>query len=299
MTMYNPRKYVMEQIESILNQKEVCVKLIIRDDGSSEETYVKEVEKYPEIILLRGRNVGVANNIMALIEFAYNNTDADYYAYSDQDDYWLPDKLIKGIKKLKSMAKDKPLLYYSNLMVADEQLKPLYPLFRKGVVKNTYSQALAQVFCFACTAVFNKKMLAELYSYDIKKMGFDSLIYFISTFYGEAYFDDEPAILYRQHGDNLSGSHYKGIQNLRNRIRQITELFRFHGSRGEYEYNAQYILENMKEHLSLEQIRDLKVIRDYKRNIKHKLSLMFSKTIRAGYQPKDFYRTVRILLNWY
>lgn len=47
MSTYNGEKYVKEQIESILNQKNVELTLLIRDDGSSDGTYdiCKEYEK--------------------------------------------------------------------------------------------------------------------------------------------------------------------------------------------------------------------------------------------------------------
>ena len=38
LSTYNGEKYIKEQIESILNQKEVEIALLIRDDGSTDKT---------------------------------------------------------------------------------------------------------------------------------------------------------------------------------------------------------------------------------------------------------------------
>ena len=38
MSTYNGEKYLTEQIESIINQKDVNVNLLVRDDGSTDKT---------------------------------------------------------------------------------------------------------------------------------------------------------------------------------------------------------------------------------------------------------------------
>ena len=38
MSTYNGEEYIEEQIESILNQKNVAVKLLVRDDNSTDST---------------------------------------------------------------------------------------------------------------------------------------------------------------------------------------------------------------------------------------------------------------------
>lgn len=61
---YNPNRYIIEQIESILNQKEVDVEIIIRDDCSSDKSYLNIVKTMPRVTVLEGEeNLGVAKNI--------------------------------------------------------------------------------------------------------------------------------------------------------------------------------------------------------------------------------------------
>ena len=69
MSTYNGQKYIREQIDCILSQKDVDVQLFIRDDGSSDDTVsiVKEyTEKYPNVHFYQGENLGVGSSFMDL-----------------------------------------------------------------------------------------------------------------------------------------------------------------------------------------------------------------------------------------
>src|SRR5699024_1594640 len=210
---------------SVLNQKGVIVDLVIRDDCSTKAEWLDIIPCNDRITILHGDvNVGVAHNIIELVNYVYNYKNGyDYYAYCDQDDVWLEDKLIRGIDILKTMDLDKPCLYYSNLTVVDENLVGDRLLLRSNVVNNTLGQGLAQIFAFACTFIFNRRMLEAIRVRDIEFMGFDHLVYYIALLTGESYFDEKSYILYRQHGNNVSGDKSKGISQV---IKKAIGLFR-------------------------------------------------------------------------
>ena len=95
MSTYNGEKYLSQQIDSILNQKEIDVHLFIRDDGSYDNTWklLEEYkQKYEKINIISAKNVGVGNSFMNLLYSVPNIYD--YYAFSDQDDIWEPNKII-------------------------------------------------------------------------------------------------------------------------------------------------------------------------------------------------------------
>lgn len=58
LSSYNGEKYIKEQIDSILTQKNITVKLFIRDDGSTDATrnILKEYEKYSNCVVVFGDN---------------------------------------------------------------------------------------------------------------------------------------------------------------------------------------------------------------------------------------------------
>lgn len=125
MATYNGEKYVAEQIDSILAQENVEVTLLISDDGSSDSTPQICAEyslKFENVIFsVNEKNKGLAKNFMDMLY----RTDVlyyDYFAFSDQDDYWLPEKLAKAIGKLNDSGYG-PRLYYSDVCNVDENLK--------------------------------------------------------------------------------------------------------------------------------------------------------------------------------
>ena len=70
LSAYNGEKYIKKQIESILNQKEVEVSLLIRDDGSSDKTIEiigKLADENSNITFYKGENLGPARSFMDLL----------------------------------------------------------------------------------------------------------------------------------------------------------------------------------------------------------------------------------------
>ena len=120
MSTYNGERYIREQIESILNQKKVSVLLFIRDDGSKDNTrkIIKEYcTNYRNVIWideLKKENLGVRDSFLRSLTFVYKNyPDIHYFSFSDQDDYWMEDKLFEGVCRLEKSKNTKgaSLLY--------------------------------------------------------------------------------------------------------------------------------------------------------------------------------------------
>ena len=117
---YNGQKYVVEQIESILNQTYKNIKLIISDDCSTDNTpeILKELAQKDERIILHlhEKNLGVVKNI----EFLLKQVKSDFYMLADQDDFWLEQKIEKSMETLKKENAD---LVFGDLEVVDKDLK--------------------------------------------------------------------------------------------------------------------------------------------------------------------------------
>ena len=70
MSTYNGELYIKEQINSILQQKNVKVDLFIRDDGSKDKTLEileSYAKKWNNIHIVKGKNLGVGNSFMELL----------------------------------------------------------------------------------------------------------------------------------------------------------------------------------------------------------------------------------------
>lgn len=204
LSTYNGEKYIREQIESLINQINVEVRILVRDDGSTDNT-LNILEEYKNIGVLTyytGDNLKPAKSFMDLI---YNAPKADYYAFCDQDDYWLPEKLFKAIDKIRG-ENNKPSLYFSKAQLVDEKLNIIihknYPI---GVY--TFGQALIKNNATGCTMVFNRSLLksVRMYNPDFLTMH-DYWVYLVClALKGNVFYDPNSYILYRQHSSNVVG----------------------------------------------------------------------------------------------
>ena len=216
MSTYNGEKYLKEQIDSILAQKDVDVTLYISDDCSKDNT-VKIIQDYQEnhknIILHQNeKNKNFTYNFLdSLFEFK-DNDEFDYYAFSDQDDVWLDKKLISGIRKIEQS--DTNALYCSNLRIVDENLKQYDIMNKKIKLNDKYERILTGNIATGCTMILNKGMknIATIYRPDNIYLH-DYWLAIIACFTENCkfiYSKEDDFILYRQHSNNLIGQGNNG-----------------------------------------------------------------------------------------
>ena len=88
LSSYNGETYLDEQLESIEAQKDVQTRILVRDDGSTDHTcdILDQWQQKTNLKWYCGENIGPARSFMDLLRQA---GDSYYYAFSDQDDYWL------------------------------------------------------------------------------------------------------------------------------------------------------------------------------------------------------------------
>ena len=94
MSTYNGEQYIRQQLASILEQTYKGIQVLIRDDGSSDKTVeiLHEYQsRYPNIQYYTGNNMGAAQSFYDLLKHV--PMEADYIAFSDQDDVWLEGKV--------------------------------------------------------------------------------------------------------------------------------------------------------------------------------------------------------------
>ena len=125
MSTYNGEQFLAEQIDSIQQQTFKDWQLLIRDDGSSDQTpeIIKSfVAQDPRIVFINEHdreNFGVIKNFFTLIK----HDKADYYFFSDQDDVWLEDKLETMLAAARQYPDQLPLMVYTDLCVVDQNLQ--------------------------------------------------------------------------------------------------------------------------------------------------------------------------------
>ena len=94
---FNGRRWLPDQVTSILDQQGVAVQLVILDDGSTDGTVdwlgtLASTDPRVTILPADKPSGSAARNFYRLIERA-DTTDADLIALADQDDVWVVGKL--------------------------------------------------------------------------------------------------------------------------------------------------------------------------------------------------------------
>jgi glycosyltransferase involved in cell wall biosynthesis len=90
MAVYNGRKYLVEQIESVLNQLDAEDELVVVDDASSDGSaaFVRELNSPRIRLYVNPQNIGVLRTFERALRLARH----DLIFLCDQDDIWLPGK---------------------------------------------------------------------------------------------------------------------------------------------------------------------------------------------------------------
>lgn len=220
MSTYNGERFLREQMDSILKQQDVDVRILIRDDGSKDNTLsiIEDFQQHGQVDYYTGPNLGPAYSFLHLLQQA---PVCRYYAFADQDDMWLDDKLSTAVKHLQK-AGDQPALYFSCTQLADEKLRPLdSPTLRPYL---TFGESLIYEFIPGCTMVLNQALREILNTYHPHYLPMhDVWIYSVALAIGaQIIFDKKPHILYRQHGNNTIGQGYSILHEWSRRWQRIS-----------------------------------------------------------------------------
>ncbi len=225
LSSYNGEAYLEEQIESVLRQKvDGQVDLFVRDDGSTDGT-TAILDAYREKGMLEwytGPNKGPAHSFIDLI-LHVEDRGYDYYAFCDQDDYWMPEKLQSAVEMI-HRAKV-PAMYIGNAQLVDEKLVFLgRNVYREDPKLDFYTVSCAGGL-LGCTMVFNAR-LAEIVQHNPPKgkiVMHDFYIALLCTAVGgKLVYDARPFMKYRQHGNNVVGVAHGLMGTLKSRVDDIT-----------------------------------------------------------------------------
>lgn len=203
MSTYNGMKYIGEQLKSIYEQSGVDVSLLVRDDGSTDETcaLLDDEQAAGRLTWYTGENLGPAFSFWHLLQHA---PESEFYAFCDQDDVWDKDKLSTAVGMLNA-AGDAPALYFCQTRLVDSSLNEIPSVSISPLL--TYGEALLYHFVTGCTVVMNNALRKELIKYTPSFMRMhDIWVYNVAQAIGaRIFFDKTSHISYRQHSSNVIG----------------------------------------------------------------------------------------------
>ena len=221
---YNGEEFIKEQINSILPQlsaeDEIVISLDLSTDGT-REMICFIAEKDPRVRLLDGPGRGVIKNF----ENAIKNCKNDIIFLCDQDDVWLDNK-VERVKK--EFTDPKTVLVLHDARVVDRDLNTVENSFFehrktgtgivKNLIKNTY---------MGCCMAFRRQCRDYLLPIPENIPMHDQWIGLMCERHGKVELINEPLILYRRHGSNVSGDRHSGVFNMiKRRVQMVSALLK-------------------------------------------------------------------------
>lgn len=279
MSSYNGEKYIQEQIDSILAQKgDFTLDLCVRDDGSRDktQTILQDYKEQGKLRWYTGNNLKPAHSFMDLLQ---NCKGYDYYAFADQDDYWMPDKLARAIRNIENFNKNsQSVLYFSNAVLVDAILNDLGRNVYKEIPKTDFYTMSCAGGLIGCTMVFNDALAKLIHEKPVpKKMIMHDFYTAIvcSACGGEVLYDDKPSMKYRQHGNNVVGISYTLLGKAKFGIDGISRK-----ASVSIAEQAREVLDRYESEMTVEQQLWLKKVSVYRKNILTKLYMSASRKVK-------------------
>lgn len=274
LSTYNGEKYITELVDSLLAQKDVDIRIVVRDDGSSDNT-IALLEQYHDerIRIFTGDNLKPARSFLELVKLA---GDADYYAFCDQDDVWNDNKLINALNKMEREDASKPILYMSTYDVVDCDLNLLFTRDMKFHIPFKLQTTIMERSPSGCVMVFNRKLkeLVELSNpVDLRMHDFWALMV-AEAFHAVIVTDNRAQLKYRQHENNVVGFGVTWHVKIKRLIKSA-----IYGN-NERQRQAVCFLNEYGNILPEDSKLILEEVANYKRSLKNRISFALNKEYR-------------------
>ncbi|WML91791.1 glycosyltransferase [Thiothrix lacustris] len=237
LSTWNGERWLAELLASLEKQTFQDWQLLVRDDGSSDQTLrilLKWQAAHPEKLaglLLDGNHLGSKLSFSRLVEAS----TAQCLMFCDQDDVWFPEKVELQYTTLRRMeaqyGEDMPLLVHSDLVVVDEgrslQAVSFWDYRNFDVMQRKQAYLLNNVVT-GCAAAFNRAAANMAFPLPLRAMEHDRWLALVCAWFGQIQALPHPLLLYRQHDHNLIGAEPAKLDGLSARVEawsQQAEVF--------------------------------------------------------------------------
>jgi glycosyltransferase involved in cell wall biosynthesis len=213
---YNGQTYLREQIDSILAQSNQDWQLLIRDDGSNDDTlsiiedYVARYSGKIKLIENGNCHLGAKLNFERLMD----HSTSEYLAFCDQDDVWLSNKIEETLQLMQETEREHPgkaVLIHTDLRVVDSELSTIAESTwqYQGTppeTGNNYEKVKYQNVATGCTMMINKKAKEISLPIPEEAVMHDWWIIMKVAKHGRVAYVPDQLVLYRQHANNVVGA---------------------------------------------------------------------------------------------
>lgn len=288
MSSYNGEKYIREQINSIFTQKgQFEIDLWVRDDGSVDQTQ-NILQEYANRGLLNwytDKNLKPARSFMDLLQRC---GIYDFYAFADQDDFWMPDKLEKGIDALQNS--EIPALYCANAELVGSSLESLGRNVYRQIPKIDFFTLCCAGGLLGCTMIFNRELARIILEKQLPEqmVMHDFYVAIVcAAMNGKIVFDETAHMKYRQHNENVVGVPHGIWKTIYARISDIR-----YKEPVSIAVQSKEVLERYGDELSKDKKAWLEKISTYKNSVFARMSLSCS--LKTKYINKNMSLKIRL-----
>lgn len=212
LSTHNGEQFLPEQLASLAAQTYRDWLLYWRDDESSDATprlvaaFLTTLGPCRSTVVRNEGRVGASESFLRLLRAACSDGH-EIFAFADQDDVWLPEKLARGVAALEASPGGTPTLYSARQVLVDAALNRICvsPIVREP---TGFPAALTQNLATGCTLMLNRAA-ADLVGASRAPAGtlHDWWCYLlVAAAGGRLVFDPTPVVLYRQHASNMVGA---------------------------------------------------------------------------------------------
>ncbi|MCY6959580.1 glycosyltransferase [Clostridium brassicae] len=209
---FNSKKYIIQAVESVLDQTYKDIEVIVVDDGSTDGTCEK-LEKYrDEIKYYYKENGGVAS----ARNFGILKAKGDYICFLDADDIYEKDKLKEQVRFLQ----DNPQIdvVYNDIQVEDEKLNYINTLKSEGVYNDREDflsmMLIRQIIPGPASIMFRRRCIEDGLKYNEEYTNAEDYDFTLrlAEKFNFAYIP-KSLYVYRRHQNNLTNNHKKQFDN--------------------------------------------------------------------------------------
>ncbi len=299
---YNGEKYIRAQIDSILAQTFRDFRVIIRDDGSSDETQriIREYQaQYPEFVRVVEDDVTCKSPTRNFFQLLKNtDSDCEYVMFSDQDDYWFANKIEISISELRKLeaefGKSTPILVFAASQATDENLQPI----NNNPVRNIPEKFLRvnkllveNCGVGGCVLMCNRSVFGNIGEFDERIMIHDWWFAIYASACGVIRYIPEKLMFYRQHANNEFG--FVKLRGFRYRLKRFFARENIAQTLRDYLEQAKLFRERYFDKIHPENLR---IIDEFINLHKSCKPVRICRLLRGGFLKQDWFRALAQIL---
>lgn len=205
MATYNGEKYLREQLDSIYDQTYKNIEVVVTDDCSTDGTVgilEEYTQKYGLKYKVNKQNLGYTRNFIRAAELC----SADYIAFADQDDIWMPEKIQLMMDEIgdNTLIHTDATLIDTEKNIIAESSKNHFNIRQYIETPEKHNKYVGLITCVqGCTILFKRGLLDKALPMPPGEQ-YDFWFGFVASKMEGIKYLDEKLILWRVHENNTT-----------------------------------------------------------------------------------------------